>query len=110
MVTPKTKSELSLARRCLVELMQEVNFGQIENLLIRAGEPTFDPRPRVVREIKLCAAENGPRPERAAGDFRLKEQLVELFQRLDALGDATIECLEIKHGLPFRLFHVEPSG
>jgi hypothetical protein len=107
MNTPKSKSALSAARRRLVELMQQVNFGHIENLVIRDGDPVFDPSLRVVHEIKFCAAENGPRAELASGDFRLKGQLVELFQRFDQLDNATIEKLEIKHGLPFRLFHAE---
>jgi hypothetical protein len=106
-MNPATKSALSPARRRLVELMQQVNFGQIEHLVIRGGEPVLDPAPRIVHEVKFCAAENGPRPELSAGDFRLKGQLVELFRTLDAPGDATVERLEIKHGLPFRLIHAE---
>ena len=110
MSTANTKSNLSPARRRLVELMQQVNFGQIEHLVIRAGDPVFEPAPRVVHEIKFGAAENGARPELGAGDFRLKGHLVELFRTLDALGDATVERLEIKHGLPFRLIHAELPG
>ena len=105
-----TKSALSPDRRRLVELMQEVNFGHIENLIIRNGQPVFDPEPRVVYETKFGAAENGPRPELAAGDFRLKTQHLELFEQLDELGGATVEKLEIKHGLPFRLFRATRPG
>lgn len=101
-----TKSTLSPARRRLLELMQELGFGHIENLVVRGGQPVFHPEPRVVYEVKF-GGENGPRPERAAADFRLKTQHLELFEQLDALGDATIEKLEVKHGLPFRLFHAE---
>ncbi len=107
MSTPMSKCALSPARRQLVELMQTINFGHIENLVIRGGEPVLNPLPRVVHEVKIGASENGPRPELATSDFRLKNHLVELFQRLDALGNATIEKLEVKHGLPFRLFHAE---
>lgn len=99
-----SKSALTPARRRLVELMQQINFGTIEGLAVRRGEPVFDPAPRVVHEFKFGAAENGPRGELGAGDFRLKAHLLELFQCLDAVGDATIERLEVKHGLPFRLF------
>jgi hypothetical protein len=104
-----TKSALPPARRRLVELMQSLCFGQIENLVLRGGQPTFDPEPRVVHEIKF-GGENGPRSELAAGDFRLKSQVIELFQHFDRLGDAVIERIEVKHGLPFRLIHTNPSG
>ena len=40
---PTTKRSLSPARRRLVELMQEVNFGRIKSLRILDGDPTFDP-------------------------------------------------------------------
>jgi len=37
------KAALSPARRRLVELMQEINYGRIERLEVRDGEPVFDP-------------------------------------------------------------------
>lgn len=102
------KSSLSSARRELVALMQGIGFGRIENLAIRSGEPVFDPPPRVIREVKF-GSENGPRPERGAGDFALKAQVVELLRLMDELGDATFEVLEVKHGLPFRVLVAEPA-
>jgi len=86
----------------LVRLMQELNFGQVRDLVIRDGEPVFDPPPRLVREVKF-GGENGPRPEAAKGDFALKAQVRELLARLESLGDGIVECIEVKHGLPFRM-------
>jgi hypothetical protein len=96
------KSDLTHSRRRLVELMQSINFGRIEGLPIRGGEPVLDASPRVVREIKI-GGENGPRSERAADNFLLKVQVIELLEHLTSLRNGTIEVLEIKHGLPFRL-------
>ncbi len=99
---PLTKSSLSAGRRHLVEVMQRLNFGQIEDLEIRRGEPQFNPAPRMVQDIKL-GGENGPRPEFRVEDFLLKSQVIELFQHLDRVGDGTVLCLDVKHGLPFKL-------
>jgi hypothetical protein len=96
------KASLSEPHRRLVELMQQVNFGRIERLVIADGKPLLDPPPRIVRDIKF-GGENGPRPEVAIDDFALKVQVVELFRTLDDLCDGVIEVLEIKHGLPFRM-------
>jgi hypothetical protein len=85
--------------------MQRLNFGRIENLEIRGGEPVLDPVPRVVREHKFCA-DNGPRPE-AGRDCVLKNQVGDLMHLLDNLGDGTITVLSVKHGLPF---HAELPG
>jgi len=95
-------ASLSPAGERLVRLMQELNFGQVRNLVVRDGEPVFDPPPRVVREVKF-GSENGPRPEAAKGDFALKAQVRELLAQLEALGDGVVECIEVKHGLPFKM-------
>ncbi|MCX7701854.1 MAG: EF-hand domain-containing protein [Gemmataceae bacterium] len=104
-----SKHDLSARRAALLELMQTINFGRIEGLVIRNGEPVLDPPPRLVREIKF-GGENGPRPELHAGNFLLKTQVVELFALLDRQGDGTIDVLEIKHGLPFRMLLAEAAA
>ena len=98
---------LSDGRRRLLRLMQDINFGAIEELEIRGGEPMFNPPPRVVREIKF-GGENGPRPEAGSPDFALKSSVAELMHSLTQIGDGTIERLEVKHGVPFRMKVEEP--
>ncbi|MBI5787825.1 MAG: hypothetical protein HZA78_03085 [Candidatus Schekmanbacteria bacterium] len=100
------KHDLSESQKRLLELMQQINFGRIEELAVRNGEPFFDPAPRVIREIKF-GGENGPRHELGVNDFALKSQVVELFEQLCQIKEGTVECLEIKHGLPFRMNLVE---
>jgi hypothetical protein len=100
MSTPATKSALSPARQRLVELLQETNFGRVEIIEVRGGEPVLDPRPRVVVEYKF-AGENGCRPEAARDNFVLKQQHLDLFRLLDQIGDGTVTALTCKHGIPF---------
>jgi hypothetical protein len=97
------KSSLSTAQKRLIETMQRTNYGRIEGLLIREGQPVLNPPPRVVKDVKLGTADSGARPELQSGDFALKREHVELFEQLRRLGNGTIECLEIKGGLPFLL-------
>jgi hypothetical protein len=97
-----TMSSLSISKQRRLRLMQKINFGRIEGLQVRAGEPSFDPAPRVVQDIKL-GGENGPRPELAHEDFSLRTQVSELFEHLSHLGDGSVAMIEVKHGLPFRL-------
>jgi len=89
--------------------MQRIGFGTIEQLVIRQGEPVLNPPPKVVRDVKF-GAENGPRPESDLNDFVLKAQVRDLFAQFDALGNGTIRCLEVKHGLPFRMQVEEASA
>jgi len=109
MASVVTKAALSPARARLVELMQGLNFGRVEQLVVRGGEPVLDPPPRLVREVKFCA-ENGPRPETAKEDFALKAQVSDLFAHMEAMGDGVIACIEVKHGLPFRMIFEEDAA
>jgi hypothetical protein len=106
MTIPVRKSSLSPRRNRLLQICQQVGFGRVESLVITDGEPAFDQPPRIVREIKF-GGENGPRQELAAADFILKSQVVELVAFFDELQNGIIDVLEIKHGLPFRVFVTE---
>jgi hypothetical protein len=98
---------LSPARRELLRRCQRLNFGRIEGLIIRDGEPLFDPPPRVVREVKI-GGRNEPRPEFNCDDFSLKAEVVEFFEHLDRIANGVVEMLEVRAGLPCR-FTIEEA-
>lgn len=98
----RTKQSLSPARRRLVELMQEVNFGRIEGLYVRDGEPVLEHTPNVLRDI-VFGKMNAPNPARGRDDFALKEQLIELFELFDRERSVTVESLVVQNGLPIRM-------
>ena len=99
--TVASKASLSPARRRLLEICQKINFGRIENLSIRDGEPVLDPLPSIVQQLKF-GGENGPRPELGTADCCLKEEHVQLFDVFDQLQNGVIATLEVQNGLPFR--------
>jgi hypothetical protein len=107
----RTKSSLSPSQSRLVELLQQLNFGRVEGLRIRAGEPIFEPAPRIIQKLKI-GSENGPRVEGALPDFWLKQQVIEMFETIARVGDGEILSIDVKYGLPFAL-EIErplPSG
>lgn len=89
------------ARR-LVDLMQRIGFGRIEHLHVVEGEPAFEPAPKVIREVKFDR-DPGHAPGDRYADFALKRTVVELFAELRRLDGAAV-TIEVRHGLPFRLF------
>jgi hypothetical protein len=101
-----TLASLPPERRHLLKLMQQINFGRIENLTVRNGQPVLSPPPRIVHEMKF-GAETGPRPELGTADFLLKRQAVELFEFFDERPNGVIAVLDIKRGLPFRAIVIE---
>jgi hypothetical protein len=76
---PITKSSLTPGLARLIELLQTLNFGRIEALTVRSGQPVFDPPPRVIQKFKM-GADNAPRPETGHADFRLKDGVIELLE------------------------------
>lgn len=96
------KSQVSLPRQRLIELMQSVNFGTIDNLEVEDGEPVLDPAPVVSRNIAL-GKENGPHQARDKIDFALKHQLLDLFELFDREQNIRIDYLIVQAGLPLRL-------
>ena len=104
-----TKGALPASCRRLLEAMQRLNFGKIENLEIRGGLPVFEPPPRIVKDVKI-GGENSPRPELEMADFRLKAPVIEFFEHLIRLGDGKIALIEIQYGHPCKLLIEQPSA
>jgi len=96
------KHDLSPNEPRFLELMQTVNFGRIEGVVVLNGEPALDPQPRIVHVIKF-GGENGCRPEMVMKDFALRKEVVHLFERLSGLDDGSVVDIEVKHGLPFKM-------
>jgi hypothetical protein len=97
-----TKAFSSRPRIRLIELMQRINFGRVEDLHILGGEPQFDPPPRVLRDIKI-GGDNDPRPELGMREFALRREVIEFFTHLENLGDGIVRYVEVQRGLPFKV-------
>jgi hypothetical protein len=100
-------SQLSGPRQALVRLFQSINFGYVESLDVRGGEPIFSPAPTVFVEVKLDAA-NEPRPEVNLADFELGTEVTRLLAQLNEIGDGFIERIDIRYGIPRRALIERP--
>jgi hypothetical protein len=83
-----------------MELMRAHQFGRIENMPVRAGEPLFDSDVKVVRIVRL-GGESDPSKLTNAEHFELKRQVRDLFDELARLENGMVIRLEFRHGLPF---------
>jgi len=93
--------DLLPSERAFVVAMSELGFGRFESLGIQRGELVLDPRPTAVRSVKFSA--KAGLPDTAAGDFLLKQQVVELFEHVRSVDVGEIRVLEVKNGLPFSM-------
>jgi hypothetical protein len=98
---PLMAQDLSPAQRWLVDLMHLHQFGRIENMLVRGGEPILNSDVRVVRVARLGSGTDGAKVTRT--EFELKKQVCDLFEELAQLENGTVILLEFRHGLPFLL-------
>ena len=97
-----TKAALTPARRRLVEMMQEINFGRLEGLEVRDGEPLFDPPPLAVRQV-VFGKKNGPKDSPAQDGYALKKKVAELFEVFDREQMFRVLELVIDDRLPLRM-------
>ena len=96
-------SDLSGHRQQLVRLCQATNYGQIQGLELRDGEPVVDPEPIVWIDVKL-GVDEGARPEPHSADFTLQNEICGLMAGLDQIHNGVIDKIEIRAGIPRRLF------
>jgi hypothetical protein len=106
----RRSSELSPQQRSLLEIMREHQFGRIENMSIRAGQPVLDQDLKVVR-VACLGGDSGGTNAASSDEFELKRAVRDLFDELARLDHGTVVKLEFKRGLPCRLEttpHVTP--
>lgn len=105
---PERWSALEPNKQLLISLMQALSFGRIEQLVVADGEPIFRPPPKVVRELRFGAKDDS-RPRLALADFVLKAEVREMFAAIAGVGNGIVDCIEVRHGLPFRLIISEAA-
>lgn len=103
--TPKTLrfSDLSNPRKALVRLCQSINYGSIEGVEVRDTDPVLSPPPIVLLDIKLDNEEE-PRTEVELADFVLRDEVRRLMEKLGHMKNGTIERVEVRAGIPRRIF------
>lgn len=94
------------AQKRLLQLMQEVHYGRIEDLVICNGEPVMGLPVKILRDVKL-SGECSRKPILADRDYLDKPQVVEMLRQFHRLGDGVVQLVEIHDGLPFRIHIVE---
>jgi hypothetical protein len=93
---------LGPAQRLLVDLMHLHQFGRIENMSVRDGQPILDSTVNVVRVARLGDKSNWTKLSNT-GEFELKMQVRDLFAELMRLGNGIVILLEFRRGLPILL-------
>jgi hypothetical protein len=96
---PRTTRDLTTAQRLLLELILKNQFGRIENVPVRAGQPVLDCGVRVVRTAHLGQESSETKLPRA-DEFELKKAVTDLLDELASLVNGTVVRLEFRHGLP----------
>ena len=98
----RRSGELSAQQRSLLEIMREHQFGRVENMPVRAGQPVLDQDLKVVH-VACLGGESGGIKLPAGDEYELKRAVSDLFDELERLGHGTVVRLEFKRGLPCRL-------
>jgi hypothetical protein len=96
---PLRTQDLSPQQRSLVDLMREHQFGRIENMSVREGQPVIGQHLRIVHATRLGCEGSRTKVPRTS-EFELKRAVCDLFDELARLDNGTVVRLEFKQGLP----------
>src|SRR5260370_1299419 len=96
-----TKRSLTAEQSRLLEMIEGLGFGRIEQLSIQDGAPRYERPPRIIEEIKLGSGVP-QRYDNSNADQMLKKEFACLFDHLARLRDGAVD-IEVRHALPFRL-------
>ena len=95
----RTTKDLTSAQLQLLQTISEYQFGRIEHLEVRDGQPLVLPATKVVRVAHLGGGDGGARVPNGE-EFELKQAVRDLFAELARLNNGTVVRLEFKRGLP----------
>lgn len=104
---PTTTCDLLPSERAFLEAMRRLGYGRYESLKIHNGE-LLAPWPSAIRDMKFGAQNPGCEKE-LSSEFRLIQQLVQLFGYIRSVDAGEIRVLVIKNGLPFAMQIVQES-
>ena len=98
----KVETNQALSPGCLrlLRLFQSVEYGRVENLSIRDGEPVEGPV-TIIRSIRTD--KDGTDQRKAAQGFSLKKQHVVFFRELAKVGTGVVRRIDVQNGLPLRM-------
>lgn len=95
----RTTKDLTSAQIWLLHIMSEYQFGRIELLGVRDGQPLELPATKIVRVTHLGGGDGGARRPNGE-DYELKQAVRDLLAELERLNNGTVVRLEFKRGLP----------
>jgi hypothetical protein len=86
--------------RVLALTMHRIQFGRFERLVIRNGEPTYDPPPDLIRVSRIGAATVDTDLGVDSCDWALSTHIIGLVEEFRRIGDGIVHRLEFRNGLP----------
>ena len=93
---PLRFSELSPPRQQLLRICQRVNFGYLDNLLVRNQEPVFEETPlSILVDVKLDA-DPAATPLREPAEFELCSEFCRLMSLLEEIVNGRISRIEVR--------------
>ena len=83
----------------MVEALRRLDFGRLEDLRFRAGEPLLDPPPRTIRTLKFgSGGEVGPTP--SLEELADRPAVRQLLRHMDRMRDGCFLRIEVRDASP----------
>lgn len=99
-MTESTKvRELSGPQSRILKEMQRRNYGTLEGVLMKNGDPLITDETIVNQTIKI-GGNNGPRREHRLHNYELKSAQIQFLEELKAIPDGSLFDVVFSGGLP----------
>ena len=91
-----------LTDREFAGMIHETRFGSIRDFRLSDGQPVVDDETKISVEYKLSGLDS---PQEVLNGDKLlsKPQVRAMLARFRQVGNGTVECLDVRDGLPFKM-------
>lgn len=100
--TKKSDGMLTDAESTLIQLIQKMRFGRIENFRLVDGQPIVGAETELCTEYRLSGVEQ-PWEVITDREFLNMPHVRTMFERFEHERDGTVDYLDVRDGLPSRL-------
>jgi len=98
----RTSVQITDAERAFARLVHETRFGTIENIRLSGGQPVIDDNTEIATEYRLSGMEPA-REVMTDDEYLSKPQVRSMFERFKLVREGTVQNLDIRDGLPFKM-------
>ncbi|MHB9036383.1 MAG: hypothetical protein ACYC64_06925 [Armatimonadota bacterium] len=104
----QTTQTITKSEQRLLQIIQKLHNGKIEEMAVIDGEPIIDQTTKLVQRVYFVHGAV-KRPVLVDHCYHDKHQVVDMLQNIREFCNGVVACLEIRDGLPYEMTTIETA-